>query len=138
VGKTITLTLPDDMLAHFEQAASLSNRTLEEEVTAMLVTMYFAADDPDVLTEQLNRVSEFPDNYLWALVERHLSPHQESRYYELTDKHKSGQPLSPDEKQEHQKLLDLLTVQMLWRSAALAELKTRGYKVGRYFNQPDE
>lgn len=138
MGKTITLNLPEGILAHFEQAASQSQRTLEEEVTAALQTMVIDSDNPEALTAQLNQVSAYPDAYLWVLVERHLTPHQEARYYELTDKRKSGQTLSADEAQEHQKLMDLLTMQMLWRSAALAELKTRGYKVGHYFNQPDE
>lgn len=134
MGKTVTITLSEDTAEQLQELARLSQRTLEDVASEMLNSTFVSEEN---LEAQLEAVSGYSDNRLWALVDRDVTPVQRERLNQLRDRVKSSQALNESEEREYRTLLNLVEIYMLWRSAAVAELKQRGYKVGRYVNQPD-
>ncbi|MCU0512540.1 MAG: hypothetical protein MUE40_08200 [Anaerolineae bacterium] len=132
--KYITIALPETTLAHIAQTAQANRRTLEEEIVALLAGLTLDITSPETARRQLQQVSQYPEAALWSLVERHIAPEQEARYYQLSA---APDTLSPAEQAEYTLLLQRLTILMLWRSAALAELSRRGHDTGAYFGQTD-
>jgi hypothetical protein len=65
---------------------------------------------------------------LWQAVTQQFSAEQAERYQHLKKQAKSGS-LSLDEQAEFERLLEVLTKQLLGRTQALIELKNRGYDV---------
>lgn len=135
MSKTITITLPEEVVQSFRQIADEDNRSVEDVLVETLINHQPGSYTADDLLESLK---DFNDDVLWAVVRQSLTPEQEQRLHELTGILKSGATLTANEEKEYQHLHQTVMSQMLRRSAALVHLKERGYDVSRFFRDNDE
>jgi hypothetical protein len=122
--KSITLDVPDHVLAYYEKLAHETQSSLKTLLEERL------ADTSDVLDDYLTALDNYPEKQLWDVVQARLSAEQNSR---LADFQARLGELSPQEKQENKRLVQLVEEQMLLRSRALWLLKQKGHDVSAYF-----
>ena len=130
MGKTFTLELPDDAARSAQEIADRTGRPIEEVLIETLMMHLPPGGDLDA---QLEALTDYTDTQLWAVVGHRLSPAQDNRRVELTQKSRSA-TLTESEDGELQSLLDLVDSYILLRSEAIGLLKSRGYEVSHFFN----
>jgi len=131
MSRTITLTLPDDVLQLFEDKATAVERPVEDIIVETL-----KANPPDVgnYDEILQPLNRYTYEQLWVVVEQGLPPAKQTRLQQLNDKLESVEALTMDEEAELKRLLHEFDVQVLLRSHALVLLKERGQDIEAYLN----
>lgn len=131
---TITLELPDDVYAILEQRAAAANRTVEEEIIAILEIAFPPEADepeaplPDALQETLDSLDLLDNPALWEIAQSNRPEAVAAEIETLTQKQQQ-EALSDEEAkklteltQEHERLITL-------RNQALILLKERGYDI---------
>lgn len=127
----VSIHLPDDLMISFREAAVASNRPVEELVIETL-RLHPPLTGEDI-EGQLEALSGYTDEQLWAVTGWHLSPVQESRRLQLVRKSKiTG--LIDSEKHELETLLDLMRQYVALHAEALALLKSRGHEISHLIN----
>ena len=122
--RIIQLGLPENIYEQIERVAENSNRSLE---SVLLESLELLFGQP--LQLQPEELAAFSDERLWAVVHHRIPWTYTLRLQELRHK----EPLSEQETQEEQTILDLVDQYMLLRSEALLLLKERGHDVASYF-----
>jgi hypothetical protein len=128
-NKTITLDLPDTLYDRVQQIAEDSSRTPEMVLLESLNLMFEPSSGSGA--EELDQLTGYSDEQLWAVVHRRLPWTQSLRLRELVAQSKQG-ALSSKEKDELQLLLEQVDSYMLLRSEALLLLKQRGHDITPY------
>lgn len=125
---TVQLELPDEILARVVQIADDSERSVESVIVDGLSLLFGDLSDDNVSVEKLK---DFADEQLWAVVHQRLAWPQDTRLRELAALGDHGK-ITADELAEMEDLIALVDQQMLLRSEALLLLKRRGYEIGKY------
>lgn len=128
----ITLNIPDELLAHFEQAAQHNQRSIEDIVVETL--LLYPPVTPANISEWIRGLGDYTDNQLWALVRLQPDIRQENRRIELMQKGANA-ALSSDEAAELEQILGEMEKFVLLRSKAIRLLKERGFDMS-YFLHP--
>lgn len=130
---TLTLELPDDVYAILEQRAAAANRTVEEEIIAILEIAFPPEDDPDdplpdALQETVDSLELLDNPALWEIAQSNR-PEAVAAEIETLNQKQQQDALSDEEAtklteltQEHERLIIL-------RNQALILLKERGYDI---------
>ncbi len=130
---TLTLELPDDVYAILEQRAAAANRTVEEEIIAILEIAFPPEDDPDdplpdALQETVDSLELLDNPALWEIAQSNR-PEAVAAEIETLNQKQQQDALSDEEAtklteltQEHERLIIL-------RNHALVLLKERGYDI---------
>lgn len=125
---TITLELPDDVYAILEQRAAAANRTVEEEIIALLEIAFPPEDIPDALQETLDSLELLDNPALWEVAQS-TRPDEVAAEIETLNQKQQETTLSDEEAtklmeltQEHERLI-------LLRNQAFVLLKERGYDI---------
>lgn len=130
---TLTLELPDDVYAILEQRAAAANRTVEEEIIAILEIAFPPEDDPDdplpdALQETVDSLELLDNPALWEIAQSNR-PEAVAAEIETLNQKQQQDALSDEEatkltelSQEHERLI-------LLRNQALVLLKERGYDI---------
>ncbi len=122
---TIELHVPPELLERAQEVARVSNRSIEDVFVESLALLFGTLPSADITPDRLN---DYSDEQLWAVVYQHLAWFQEARLRELVALGKQGQA-SDEDKAEIERLIDRVDRYMLLRSRALLLLKQRGYEV---------
>lgn len=127
---TITLELPDDVYALLQQRAAVANRTVEEEIVALLEIAFPEDDEPlsQALEETLASLELLGNEALWAAAQSQL-PEQAAAEIATLNQKQEREGLTAEEaatleqlSQEHQRLTTI-------RNQSLVLLKERGYDI---------
>lgn len=122
---TIDLHIPPEIYERARAIATASERSIESVLLDGLTLLFGTLPDASVSVDAL---ASYSDEQLWAVVYQRLAWPQDTRLRELIGLGKQGQ-LTLEEKQEMERLLELVDHQMLLRSEALLLLKQRGHDV---------
>lgn len=126
--ETVVVRLPQDLLTHFQERAQQTQRTVEEELVAVL-TAALAVDDEALstdVTDALASLVTLSDDALWQTArDSHLSPAAAAHLEELNQKRQRA-GLSGDEQRMAETLIQQYERLLLVRAEALARLKERG------------
>jgi hypothetical protein len=122
---TVELHIPLEVYERARQIASESNRSVESVLLDGLTLLFGALPDTGISPDALQ---SYTDEELWAVVYQRLAWPQGARLRELTALGQHGQ-ITPEEKAEMERLINLVDHQMLLRSEALLLLKRRGHNV---------
>jgi plasmid stability protein len=127
---SITLELPDDVYEQLRQRAAAANRTVEEEIIALLEIAFPEEDDPlsEALEETLESLELLDNAALWAAAQSQRPEevaaemkmlHQKQERESLTD---VEQDRLEQLAEEHQRLTTI-------RDHVFVLLKERGYDI---------
>lgn len=117
----VTLKLPDNLHELAEKVAAASNVT-EEAVLLEWLERPIQQPSKDDYESLLETFENYSNIQLWTLVYRHIAEKDEERYQVLKEKGS----LSHDEKAELESIVELTSINILFRAKALALLKERG------------
>jgi plasmid stability protein len=127
---SITLELPDNVYEQLRQRAAAANRTVEEEIIALLEIAFPEEDDPlpEALQETLDSLELLDNPALWAAAQSQR-PEEVAAEMEMLNQKQQREDLTDEEAatliqltQEHERL-------MILRNQALVLLKERGYDI---------
>ncbi len=126
---TLTIRLPDPLYQQVEQRARQMQRSVEDELVAVVAaTLPTLADLPTDIASEIAQLEFLSDDELWQVARTTLSPDESERMQELTLKQQRD-GLTPQEQQEAEALLHQYDRTMLVRAQAAALLKERGHDV---------
>jgi hypothetical protein len=125
--ETVQVHVPHELLAHFEERAQRTRRTVEEEIVEAMAAS--ARDDealPADVVSALASLDTLSDDALWETArDSHLSPAAAAHLEELSHK-RQREGLTADEQRMVEALLQQYERLLLVRAEALARLKERG------------
>ena len=125
---TVTVEIPVDIYERVESVALETRCTTERVLQDVLRFHFDDTVDSELSKETLPSLS---DSALWTVVQRRLTPKQQSRLHELLELGNMG-AISEAQETESRTLVDLVENQMLLRSKALVLLKHRGHDISLY------
>lgn len=126
---SVTVNVPDTVYRRIQRAAKQSQRSVEQllgDAVALLAPE--RGDLPADLQHALAQMVYLNDAALWSAARTSLQQEQQQRLEALHDK-QQRQHLSPTERAEEQKLVQLYRETQLVRGNAVALLQQRGYDV---------
>jgi predicted DNA-binding protein len=125
----VTITLPDEIYQKVNKQSQLMERSVADEVTAVVISSVQEREEPPTDIEQILLDLElFTDKELWQAARAGASSDKEERMQELIDKQQSL-GLTDSEKQELNLLSNFFSRIMLIRAKSAALLKMRGHDV---------
>ncbi len=123
--KRIMVTLPEATVQRLEQAAQLSQRSVDEMVASAIDAMVAVSLQPANEWAAMHLLS---DETLWQATQPTLSPAEQARLHDLN--HVAGErSLTEPEQREQTALLEAYQHSIVRRSQALAILKLRGHTI---------
>ncbi|MBO0697162.1 MAG: hypothetical protein J2P46_02090 [Zavarzinella sp.] len=128
-SRTLTVAVPDNILARIRDRAKLANRSLEAEVVDLL-TGAVAGDDavPADVEAAIAGFDLLDEPALRRAAESRLSPKDHARLEHLNRKRRNEETTKAEERQRRE-LLRRYERAMLIRAAALAELHRRDLEI---------
>lgn len=127
--QTITVTLPELLVHRLQRAAALTYRTVDDVLASVVDTTLQAPPDlPPDLANEIAAMTLFTDDALWSASESSLSPAQQRRLRQLTQRSKERR-LTQAESTELDYLLEQYDIAVLRRAHALALLSQRGHQL---------
>ena len=122
---SIELHLPPEIYEKAKQIARATDKTVEAVLLDSISLLFGEASNQRLNPDDL---ANYTDEQLWAIVHQRLAWFQDKQLRDLIEKGKQ-ESLSTVERQEMERLVDLVDYQMLLRSEALFLLKQRGHDV---------
>lgn len=139
VTHSITVTLPDRIYERVQQQAQNKNRSVEDELTAVVETAVSLGEEwagiPPDLSEEAAQLALLDDEHLWRVARLTVPAEKSERMQALTWKQQS-EGLTEAEQQEAQQLQRLAHRVMLLRAEAAVLLKERGFDISSLRQTP--
>lgn len=127
--QTVTVRLPDVLYQQVERRAHRLQRSIEDEVVALVAAALPTPDDlPADIAEEMAQLVFLTDDELWQAARTTLTPRESERMQALLLK-RQREGLTPQEQQEAEALLHRYDRTMLVRALAAVLLKERGHDV---------
>lgn len=132
VTHSVTVNLPDRIYERVQQQAQNKNRSVEDELTAVVETAVSLGEEwagiPPDLAEEAAQLALLDDEHLWRVARLTVPAEKSERMQALTWKQQS-EGLTEAEQQEAQQLQRLAHRVMLLRAEAAVLLKERGFDI---------
>jgi hypothetical protein len=127
---SITLELPYDVYEQLQQRAAAANRTVEEEIIALLEIAFPEEDDPlpQALEETLESLGLLDNEALWAAAHSRR-PEEVAAEIETLNQKQAREGLTNEEKETLEQLTQEYERLMTIRGHVLVLLKERGYDI---------
>jgi plasmid stability protein len=139
VTHSVTVNLPDRIYERVQQQAQNKNRSVEDELTAVVETAVSLGEDwagiPPDLAEEAAQLALLDDEHLWRVARLTVPAEKSERMQALTWKQQS-EGLTEAEQQEAQQLQRLAHRVMLLRAEAAVLLKERGFDISSLRQTP--
>jgi hypothetical protein len=129
MSRTITLTLPDDVLQSVQRVARATQQSVEELlVTALQAALPTLAGLPPPIVENLTALESLNDQALWQVMLETVPLDQQHRLHDLLARHQAGR-LTDVECEQLAMLQQQADLVMLRKARAAALLRFRGKRV---------
>lgn len=131
----ITITLPEEVYRQLQKQSEQRQRTVAEEVVAVVAASFTTADKlpPDIESE-LAQLDYFSDEELWQAARLRAPEEKAARMQDLVEKQQM-EGLTDAEKQEAALLSHFFNRVMLVRAKAAVLLKERGHALDQLLTQ---
>jgi hypothetical protein len=127
--QTVTVNLPETLYEQVKQHARQTQRSIEDELVAMVMAALPTVDDlPADLAHEIKQLAFLTEDELWQAARTTLTANDSKRMQELIEK-RQHEGLSPDENLEIEQLAYRYDQTMLVRAQAAALLKERGQDI---------
>ena len=127
--ETVTVRLPDVLYRKIEQRARRMQRSVEDELVAVVVEALPVLEElPADISDELDQLAFLSDEELWEVARTTLPPEDSERMQALLLK-RQRKGLTPEEQQEAERLLHRYDRTMLVRARAAVLLKERGHDI---------
>jgi hypothetical protein len=127
--RTVTLTLPDDMLQSVQRVAQATKQSVEELlVTALQAALPTLAGLPPQVMENLTSLESLDDQGLWQVMLETVPRDLQQRLHDLLVRHQVG-TLTDAEREQLAVLQQQADLVMLRKARAAALLRFRGKRV---------
>ncbi|HXH13077.1 MAG TPA: hypothetical protein VNP04_25310 [Alphaproteobacteria bacterium] len=127
--RTITLTLPDDVLQSVQRVAQATQQSVEELlVIALQAALPSLAGLPPPVVENLTAVESLDDQALWAVMLETVPHDLQRRLHDLLARHQEG-TLTDAEREQLAIMQQQADLVMLRKARAAALLRFRGKRV---------
>jgi plasmid stability protein len=129
---SITLELPDDVYEQLRQRAAAANRTVEEEIVALLEIAFPEEDEPlpAELEETLASMELLGNEALWTAAESRR-PEEVAAEMEALQQKQEREGLTGAETQTLEQLAEEYERLRIIRNQALVLLRERGYDISK-------
>ena len=125
----VTIRLPESLYHQVKQRARRTQRTIEEEVAAVVAAELPGLDGlPLPIADEMEQMAFLTDHELWQAARSAMTATENRRMQALLLK-RQGEGLSPEEETEAEQLAQRQERLMLIRARAAALLKQRGHDV---------
>lgn len=139
VTHSVTVNLPERIYERVQQQAQKKNRSVEDELTAVVETAISLGEEwagiPPDLAEEAAQLALLDDEHLWRVARLTVPVEKSERMQALTWKQQS-EGLTKAEQQEAQQLQRLAHRVMLLRAEAAVLLKERGFDISSLRQTP--
>ena len=139
VTHSVTVNLPDRIYERVQQQAQNKNRSVEDELTAVVETAVSLGEEwagiPPDLAEEAAQLALLDDEHLWRVARLTVPVEKSERMQALTWKQQS-EGLTEAEQQEAQQLQRLAHRVMLLRAEAAVLLKERDFDISSLRQTP--
>lgn len=130
--QTVTIDLPSSIYERVQQQAQDKNRSVEDEVAAVVESAVSLGEEwagvPPDLAEEAAQLKLLDDDHLWRVARMTVPEEKSERMQELTWK-QQAEGLTETEQQEAKQLQRLSNRVMLLRAEAAVLLKERGFDI---------
>ena len=134
--QNVTVRLPDKLYDQIKRRAQRKQRTVEEEVAAVMAEAMPTQDDlPAGIDGELEQLAFLTDEELWRAVQSRLAASENQRMQALILKRQRDN-LSQREQSEAERLVQRSNRIMLVRAQAAVLLRDRGYDVSVLISNP--
>ena len=127
---TVTVNLPADIYERVHKQALDKNRSIGDELTALVETAFSLGEEwlgvPLDLAEEASQLPLLDDDHLWRVARMTVPVEKSERMQALTWK-QQGEGLTETEERETRQLQRLANRVMLLRAEAAVLLKKRGF-----------
>ncbi len=127
-SQTITITLPTQIYHKVEQQSQLMQRSVAEELVAVVIDYSQRETLADDIEQALAQLDWFTNSELWQAARLTISRDESACMQELLEKQQRD-GLTELENQQVQQLSHFFNRVMLVRAKAAALLKKRGYDI---------
>jgi len=132
--ETVTVRLPDVLYRKIEQRARRMQRSVEDELVAVVAEALPALEElPADISDELDQLTFLSDEELWEVARTALPPEDSERMQALLLK-RQREGLTPEEQQEAERLLHHYDRIMLVRARAAVLLKERGHDISTLYD----
>jgi hypothetical protein len=132
--QTITISLPTPIYRRVEQHSQLMQRSVAEELVAVVINYSEKETLADDIEQALAQLDWFTDSELWQVARLTVSQENSVAMQELLEKQQRD-GLTTLESQQVQQLSHLFNRVMLLRAKAAALLKKRGDDISSIINE---
>ena len=134
--QNVTVRLPDKLYDQIKRRAQRKQRTVEEEVAAVMAEAMPTQDDlPAGIDGELEQLAFLTDEELWRAAQSRLAASENQRMQALILKRQRDN-LSQREQSEAERLVQRSNRIMLVRAQAAVLLRDRGYDVSVLISNP--
>jgi plasmid stability protein len=127
--QTVTVNLPETLYEQVKQHARQTQRSIEDELIAMILAALPTIDDlPADLANAVKQLAFLTEDELWQAARTTLPVNDAKRMQELVEK-RQREGLTADENTEIEQLAYRYDQTMLVRAKAVALLKERGQDI---------
>ena len=134
--QNVTVRLPDKLYDQIKRRAQRKQRSVEEEVAAVVAEAMPTQDDlPAGIGDELEQLAFLTDEELWRAAQSRLEASENQRMQTLMLK-RQRDGLSQREQSEAERLVQRSNRIMLVRAQAAVLLKDRGYDVSGLISTP--
>ena len=134
--QNVTVRLPDKLYDQIKRRAQRRQRSVEEEVAAVVAEAMPTQDDlPAGIDDELEQLAFLTDEELWRAVQSRLAASENQRMQTLMLK-RQRDGLSLREQSEAERLVQRSNRIMLVRAQAAVLLRDRGYDVSGLISTP--
>jgi hypothetical protein len=131
--KNITLKVPEPIYERYKQQAEQSQRTVEDELLAVVSEAAPEKGLPPELAKEMAAMNLYSDKALWKVARSRLPAKALTRLRQLNHKQQGRATLLNEELQILNELGEQYDRYILLRSHAILLLKKRGYDVSKFF-----
>lgn len=129
IVQTVTVHLPDELYQKVKQRAVRMQRSVEDELVAVVAEALPTIDDlPVDITESLKQLVFLTDDELWQAARTKVSTEDSERMQAMLLK-QQREGLTPEEETEIEHLVHHYDRTMLIRAQAAVLLKERGHDI---------
>lgn len=126
-GQPITITLPDDVYQQVQKQSEQKQRSIAEEVVAVITASFPPQETlPDDIESELRQLELLSDDELWQAAEFRAPDEKAARMQELVEKQQL-EGLTTAEREEAALLSHFFNRVMLVRAKAAVLLQERGH-----------
>ena len=134
--QNVTVRLPDKLYDQIKRRAQRRQRSVEEEVAAVVAEAMPTQDDlPAGIDDELEQLAFLTDEELWRAAQSRLAASENQRMQALILKRQRDN-LSQREQSEAERLVQRSNRIMLVRAQAAVLLRDRGYDVSVLISNP--